>query len=335
MKQNGLKKILFSLVIGMMLTFGFSASAFAATGALLQKSEAEDILVPEITEDESVQSASYLSYTTNIIQTAATTTSVTLKWNPVSGATGYYVLLGDFKADSGYKNLGVATNAGCKITNLQPGTAYTIRVYAANASEVSERYSSLDVTTLYNKLSVSSCSGTSSTYTFKMKAPAVSNAITGYRAAYTSYSTEKTITKDYAVSRYNHSFTITGLKNNTFYKVAIKPYIVLDGKKYVGPTGTTRYFALQPALMKNGNTSNAMSVKWNKTAGATSYTIYIKYPGSSSFKKVRTTAGTTFKLTGMNIGSNYYIKVVANKKVGSKTWKSPSNQYYVMKLYRY
>lgn len=335
MRQKGVKKFLIGLGIGIMLTFGFSASAFAATGAILEQPETQELFSPEIAENDHVAAASYLGYTTDINQIAATTTSISLRWNAVSEASGYKVLIGDFKADSGYKDLGTISKTECKITNLKPGTAYTVRIYAVNTNEVSERYSSIDCTTLYNKLSVSSCSGTGSSYTIKMKAPSVSNAITGYRAVYTSYSTKKTVTKDYPVNRYSHHFTITGLKNNTFYKIEIKPYIILNGKKFVGPTGTTRYFALQPSLIKNGNTSSTMSVKWNKTAGATSYTIYIKYPGSSSYKKVKTTTGTTFTLTGMKTGYNYQIKIIANKKVGSKTWKSPSNQYYVMRLYRY
>ena len=335
MKQKGFKKFLIGLGVGMMLAFGFSASAFAATGASLQPSEPTDISVPEIAEEDDVSSASYIGYTSNIKQTAATTTSISLEWNAVSGATGYYVLLGNFKATSGYKNLGSTYDTECKITGLKPGTAYTVRIYAANSDEISEDYGFLDCTTLYNKLSVSSCSGTSSSYTFNMKIPAVYNSITGYRASYTSYSTNKTVTKDYPVNVTKHSFTITGLKNNAFYKVSIRPYIILNGKKFIGPTVTTRYFALQPSLTKNGHTSSTMSVKWNRIAGATSYTIYIKYPGSSSYKKVKTTTGTTFTLTGMKMGYNYQIKVIANKKVGSKTWKSPSNNYYVMRLYRY
>lgn len=335
MKQKGFKKILISLGIGMMLTFGFSASAFAATEAILEKSESEDVSVPEITEDDHAACASsYLGYTTGIKQTAATTTSISLKWNAVSGATGYKVSVGKFKEDSEYKSFGPTTKTECKINNLKPGTAYTVRIYAIKANEVSKRYSAIGCTTLYDKLSVSSCSGTINSYTIKMKSPSPSNAITGYRAVYTSYSTKKTVTKDYPVSKYSHRFTITGLKNNTFYKIEIKPYIVLNGKKFVGPTGTTRYFSLQPVLMKNGNTSSTMSVKWNKITGATSYTIYVKYPGSSSYKKVKTTTGTTFTLSGMKTGSHYLIKVIANKKVGSRTWTSPSNQPYVMTLYR-
>ena len=75
-----------------------------------------------------------------------------------------------------------------------------------------------------------------------------------------------------------------------------------------------------------------MSVKWNRTAGADNYSIYIKYPGSSSFKKVKTTtaAATTtattattttsnfFTLTGMKKNTKYGIKVIANKKMKNK-----------------
>ena len=72
---------------------------------------------------------------------------------------------------------------------------------------------------------------------------------------------------------------------------------------------------------------SSMSVKWNRTAGADNYSIYIKYPGSSSFKKVKTTTSNFFTLTGMKKNTKYGIKVIANKKVKNKVWHSDSKAY--------
>ena len=80
-------------------------------------------------------------------------------------------------------------------------------------------------------------------------------------------------------------------------------------------------------LKKAGNTSSTMSVKWNKVAGANNYSVYVKYPNSSSYKKVRTTTATSFTLTNMTKNVKYGIKVIANKKVNGKTWTSASNAY--------
>jgi len=156
-----------------------------------------------------------------------------------------------------------------------------------------------------------------------MQLPNPSNAISGYKVVYQSSAAQKPITK-YFDTRY--SFTLPASKN-AFYQVKIYPYIILNNKRYVSTKPTIRYFALGIMLQKAGNTNSTMSVKWNKTAGATSYSVYVKYPGGNSYKKVKTTTATSFKLNNMKKNVKYGIKVLANKKVGGKTWQSATNAY--------
>ena len=117
------------------------------------------------------------------------------------------------------------------------------------------------------------------------------------------------------------------MSGTAFYQVKIYPYIILKNKRYVSSSATTRYVATGVTLQKAGNTSTSMSVKWNRISGATNYTVYIKYPGNSSFKKVNTTTSNSFTLTGMKKNSKYGIKIIANKKVKNKTWHSYAKVY--------
>ena len=77
-----------------------------------------------------------------------------------------------------------------------------------------------------------------------------------------------------------------------------------------------------------------MTIKWNKVAGAQSYTVYVKYPGNSSYKKAATTSANSFRLNNMTLGTRYYVKIAANKKVGKKTWQSDKNSAYYLYLRR-
>ena len=86
-----------------------------------------------------------------------------------------------------------------------------------------------------------------------------------------------------------YSFTIP-ISDNTFYQVKIYPYLVLGNKRYVSSTSTNRYVA-------------------------------------DSFKKVKTTSSNSFTLTGMKKNTKYGIKVIANKKVKNKVWRSDSKIY--------
>lgn len=148
--------------------------------------------------------------------------------------------------------------------------------------------------------------------TFYMKNPGAN--VDGYKVTYKNYKTGKSTTK-YASGYQSFSVALSG---NCFYKVTIAPFVKVDNKIYAGTDSITTYIASQPKLQKKSNTKSSMTVKWAKTYGASSYSVYLKKPGASSFSKVATTTALSYTVKGMKIGSNYQIKVLANKKVEAK-----------------
>ena len=84
---------------------------------------------------------------------AATTTTVSVSWSPVSGATGYYVSYQ--RQDLGappvvtpqYERIvGGATSV--TLSGLEPGTTYRIRVWSTNGTSVSSEGREVNVTTV-------------------------------------------------------------------------------------------------------------------------------------------------------------------------------------------
>lgn len=330
MKVLGFKKFFVSLGLGALLMFGSAAAVSAATGAVLEQySEPEEervILSEEHTVDVP---AAYLSSsdTVKAVQTEATTSSITLRWNPVSGASTYEVALGPYQArdDQLFKKFAPIKSTGCKISgaDLKPGTPYTVRIRACSSSGNSA-YTYTTCFTLYDSIKVDKVSYKNDIFTYSLKPTTKYNFISGYRVSYYGYHTGKTVNKYYAARA---GFSIKPAAN-AFYKVTIRPYVNLNGKKYICPAIATEYMAQQPKLSKKGFTSSTMTIGWNKVAGASSYTVFIKYPGAASYKKVKTTTGLSFKLTGMKQNQDYLVKVIANR--GSA--HSPSVYYYRMKL---
>lgn len=330
MKMKGFKKFFVSIGLSAILTLGCAATAFASTAQLQpveESIEETETQTPQVEDEEADAAGSYLGSSSGIAQIGATTTSVSIQWNSVYGAVSYKVYQTTFEGSS-YNFLGEVSSTGVKINKLSAGKAYTIRIYAINSAGTAISYRTVDCTTLYKKPTVSSSYETSSGYTFYMKTVDPVNSITGYKVIYESSKTHTKITK-YFNSRY--SFTLP-LAKNSFYKVKIYPYVTLNGKRCVSTTPTTKYVARSIVLSKGGNTNTSMTVKWNKVYGADSYTVYIKYPGNSSYTKVRTTTARTFTLSGMKRYSNYGIKVIANKKMDGKNWTSAANAY-TMRLY--
>ena len=84
---------------------------------------------------------------------ATTTTTVSVSWSPVSGATGYYVSYQ--RQDLGtppvvtpqYERIvGGATSV--TLSGLEPGTTYRIRVWSTNGRSVSSEAGMVNVTTV-------------------------------------------------------------------------------------------------------------------------------------------------------------------------------------------
>ena len=308
MKMKSFKKFFVSIALSAVLTLSSASSVFAATALLVPAEQTAELTqenasdTPAVESSEAPTAGASLSAQSGISQTAASETSVTIQWNPVANAVKYAVSISPLNSSS-YRLLGYVDNPRNKATinKLKAGTAYIIKITALNSSDTA----------------------ISGRYTFNMKTVTPSNAITGYKVVYQGSAARKPITK-YFKTRY--SFTIP-ISDNTFYQVKIYPYLVLGNKRYVSSTSTNRYVANAISLQKAGNTNTSMSVKWNRTAGANSYSIYIRYPGSDSFKKVKTTSSNSFTLTGMKKNTKYGIKVIANKKVKNKVWRSDSKIY--------
>lgn len=312
MKKKKMKKIWLVLGICIVLLLGMSTVVWAAESDLTVTNETK----------KTFPAPSYLK------QTGATTTSVSIVWGAVSGAAEYQV---EISTDGGYeyKFLGYTSKTGVRITGLQADKKYAVRVFAYSSADWTGYYRAIYVWTAPKKVSLSSFAFGSKGCTFYMKNPGAN--VDGYKITYKNYKNGASTTK--YVSGYK-SFSVP-LSGNCFYKATITPYVKISNKIYAGTDGVTVYIASQPKLQKKSNTNSSMSVKWPKTYGATSYTVYVKKPGASSFQKMTTTTAQYYTLRGMKIGKKYYIRVVANKKVGSKTWQSEKSGYASVYLYRY
>ena len=89
-----------------------------------------------------------------IISGATTTTTVSVSWSTVSGATGYYVSYQ--RQDLGtppvvtpqYERIVGGTNTSVTLSGLKPGTTYRIKVWSTNGTSVSSEAGEMDVTTV-------------------------------------------------------------------------------------------------------------------------------------------------------------------------------------------
>ncbi|MCR4674191.1 MAG: fibronectin type III domain-containing protein [Lachnospiraceae bacterium] len=303
--------------------------------------------------------------TITLKQTAATTTSISLSWDTVSGANGYRLCYWKYlgESDSDAKEI-ILTSNSKKLTGLKKNTKYSFRVYALRTSGTytaegsygqllgvgvrPTKMSGVDVVSFHQK---------ASKHNFKFEFDERDSASI-YKYEVYRYDGKKLISgTTTSTSNRINSKTLSKSKNvNCFYYLRVRAGVKLSSGTYSwGSWSDAKYFSrLDGENVKLKKSGSGMKVSWKKVKGATGYIIYVgrstKANAAVSYKKVATVSGNkTFSKTlskkTMNSkkvpftpGKYYYVRVVAVKKVNGKTYKSVINSkksYCAMANYTY
>ncbi len=156
--------------------------------------------------------------------------SITIKWNKVSGASGYKI----WYRKSGTSSWDTFTTSSNKTTkyNLTPGYSYYFKVKAYNNDIYSSSYSNEDYATTMTKSKIRSLSkkGRNS---IKIKYANIPGE-TGYRIYRKTKNTNwvRLTTRKKSLSR---SWTNTGRKKGTRYYYRVRAYKTINGKKIFAP----------------------------------------------------------------------------------------------------
>lgn len=280
----------------------------------------------------------------SIKQISATIKNATIQWSPVAGATSYVI--------SKYVN-GVETDLGetkgttYTLTGFNTNTNYYIYVYAVRTSASGSAFSN----------SAGLYSGYINLIPGKMTKPEATNYwnsskqiklawdakeyADGYQIQMYKYNGKKPVKTITSKGTYTYYY-LKNIKAATFYKFRIRAYTTVNGKTQYGAWSDYNYIGQQikPKLSINSK-SKKLSISWTKMKGATSYTVYMSTSQTTGYKKIATTKKNSvtvskFKKKALQANQRYYVYVVANKKVGKKTYKSGADScYYIYYYYTY
>lgn len=245
-----------------------------------------------------------------------TSSTATLTWSKVTGATAYQVL-----RYTGGKWVTLATvtkGTSYKVSKLKAGTKYVFAVRAGVKENGKWVYGSRKELTQYtgivkpSKISVSSTTATSAKITWSKVSGAKSYEVF-------MYSGGKWISKG---KTKNTSMTVSKLPSGTKIKFKVRAITTLGGKTVYGDyssevtalTLVGKVSGLKTTLRK----TNSISLSWKKVTGATGYEVY-RYSGKK-WIKLGTTSKTSFTDSkSLKKGTQYQYKVRAVQKISKKT----------------
>lgn len=293
----------------------------------------------EVAESDSIQVVSVPEKVKDLKQTSATTSSITINWTAAEGATSYeiirYVNSNEYVVGSttatkytvkGFNNeLENKTAIGVRPVRTANGFSaketgyYSIASLSANKiTLVPEKIQGVTVTNYYNSLKQ---------VTFGFTVPEYHN---GYIYELYTYKNKKVSSGNITSTSYNK------LKNikNKFYKLRVRAYVTINNRNYYGAWSDYTVFAQQPKVTLDKSGSR-LKMTWKKVSGAKNYTVYMSTSKNSGYKKIATTKKASytakkFKKKKLSRKKIYYVYVVANRKEGKKTYKSPAIKCYYL-----
>lgn len=298
--------------------YKFAVAAYGSTSSGVISTSEDITTVNVITK---------LTDITTLKVSATTSSSATLAWSKVSGATGYNIYQYN-PATNAWKWVKATTSTSAAITGLSSGTAYKFAV---------KPYTKIDGTTVtsINSKTVDTVTKLPNITTFKtgtIQCTTVAlswNKITGATGYWIYKYNPTTKVWSRVKTTSSTSCTITGLTPGTSYQFAVKPCKTVNGTTVTSAasksvTAITKIYKVT-GLKATSATKTTISLGWNKVTGATGYYVYRYDTAKKVWTKVASVTGTTYTVKNLTANTSYQFSIKAYKKVGTETVTSISS----------
>ena len=256
-----------------------------------------------------------------------------LSWNSVANANGYFIFM-KTAADTSYTviaqvgmintyevgglSAGVQYNFAIRAFRTT-GDNYTFGLYAHALPNPLMINANPQPLTAPAGLSVSQGTG----YSAVVKWNAVANA-TGYRV----YMSKDGGPYDMVAETNKLTATIPNLQVGSSYNFRVSAYTTNASGSQEGPVQTTpaNLVIAGPSTLaapnglhvsQTGNTE--AKVTWEAVSGAVGYYVFLSEKNANSFKPVGSTTALNYTLTGLKVGTQYYVTVRAYTYYGGST----------------
>ena len=241
---------------------------------------------------------------TNVTAEAVSSNSITISWNAVTGASGYYVYIAE-SSSGPYTELGYAGSAlSYTSRNLATATTFYYKVKARDG-QLSDPVSATTLLTAPSGVKAESLTSSSITITWNDFANATAYRIYRSESYSGTYAEIGTST--------SNSYTDTELASNAeyYYKVSVRNNTLEgDQSSYVS---TTVLLHAPKSVTAEAVSSNSITISWNAVTSASYYYVYIAESSSGPYTELGTASGLSYTSRNLATATTFYYKVKAYK----------------------
>lgn len=246
-----------------------------------------------------VKYQSPLTKVTGLTQTDATTTSVSLKWNNLSTADGYYVKMynSEKKKWEEAKKVSGNENVTVKITGLDYATCYKFIVQGYSVEEDGQEVLLIDSPILKTVTDPKKASGLKYTNITDTSIELTWNKLdrgSGYEILYYDKSKKKYVVCKTVSGKSKNKSNVTGLKSGTTYKFIVRGYKTVNGVKWDGSKSSDYSMSTLPAKISTPKATfkgNKGTLTWKACTGASGYEVQKLNTSTNKWKTVKTIVG--------------------------------------------
>jgi fibronectin type 3 domain-containing protein len=260
---------------------------------------------------------------TGLAATVLSTTSVSVSWNAVPGATRYYLFEGTVSGGP-YTQIASPTATNKTVTGLDPGATYYFVVKSNNGyktSAASTEVSAVPATVPAAPAGLSATTASESSINLGWGSVVGATKYFIYQATthggpYTKIATATTTSR-----------TVTGLAQGTAYYFVVQANngfaTSVDSNEATATTTTVP--AAPTSLNATVLSPTSISLTWNAVTGATRYFVFQATTSGGPYTQIATPTATNRTVTGLTSGTTYYFVVKANNGYATSVASNEAN----------
>ncbi len=255
-------------------------------------------------------------------QTGSTANTVSIQWEPVSGATGYRVYRYDTNKQS-FQPMLDTTGPSCTLRDLAAGESVRIQIKAFHEadgktdwSDASPVLTAVTTPNVPTALTQKSAASDKVTLTWKASTGATGYQIYQYDSASGSYKKVATSARTTCI--------VSALKPSTEYRFTVRAlYKVADDTIESGDSAVCTAHtgpAKVTGLTQTDTTTQGYTLSWKKSANATGYRIYTVDSKTGKTTLIGKTTKTTCAVKKQTAGQITVYKVKAYTKINGTVY---------------